>query len=69
MKKTFFFWLLFRMILTGLVALWGFYITFTDGFEKGGKTLLSIASISFFVNFIYYFLYVFHKKKVTPQEN
>lgn len=52
MIKKYFTWFKIRVIVTSMVAFWGFYLIFKEGFNSGGKTLLIIALISYIVGII-----------------
>ncbi len=52
MKTLFFYWKVYRYLICGLVAFWGFFLIFKNGINSGGKTLLFISSIGVISTFI-----------------
>lgn len=45
MQKPFSYWKLLRYVVSGIVAIWGFVLIFTEGINSGGKVLLIISGI------------------------
>ena len=63
MKINFFLtWIVLRIILTSIVAFWGFFMIFKDGINSGGKILLIIAMISYAVSVLQLYLHTRMKK-------
>jgi hypothetical protein len=61
-------WFNFRIVLSSIVAMWGFYLIFKYGINSGGKSLLLIAAVA--IAFSYLQLYFKIKsQKPSSTEN